>query len=110
MALSYSVNNQDIVDLFKKIDDKLKKNPEQACFILQDLREIARAFAPDEISQASNFQTKYLERKRSLLCDQFSRYNAEIMRAIEQIICPESYKPEQRNRSTTSAKLLISNF
>lgn len=110
MTLSYLTSNQDIESLFEKMKARLQKDEQDACYILQDLRTIAKAFSPEEISQASNFQTKYLEFKNYLICSEFNRLNAEIIKAIEEIICPESHTNETRKNPPQGAKMIISNF
>lgn len=110
MTLSFLVSNQDIAELFEKIKAQLKNDEQDACSILQKLKEIAKAFSPEEISQANNFQTKYLEIKGQLICSEFGRYNAEIMRAIEEIICPESHTNETRKNPSQGAKMIISDY
>jgi hypothetical protein len=110
MTLSFHVSDQDITYLFGKVKKRLKQDSESACQILQDLVSIAQAFKPEEMIQASNFQTKYLEINRDLLCQDFSRYDAQIKRAIEEIICSESHVIETRTNPPTAVKMLISIF
>ncbi len=77
------VNNENLDLLFKKIRQMMMEDEDNACLILQKLKEIAHSFTPKEKSQAHNFQDRYLEIKSLLICDKFSRYKVEIIQGLE---------------------------
>ncbi len=109
MTVSYLVSKQDLDHLFEILKKRINKNPDDLVSILEDLQEISLAFTPAEIVQAANFLNMYLEISQLLCsCSSFSRFNAKIMKAIEEIMYPESHGIEIREKTAQSVKYLIS--